>query len=229
MAEVQTLFVINPSGELEVNKPEARKIFEYDVLFKRDKGAAGIGDPTGSKKVIACAEIYYIYLVYDVRSPYYNLSIEERKVKAREDAKLPDKWKEDKELELAVERYKQDFKLTAAGKAYSVAERAYHTMATDTEDLQDNIITLKGLLKKVMVKLEAKGPAQLGEIELTNTANQANAIIAEIAKTQKAIIDNIKQFAPLGNTVKELAAKFAEEGGSMKVPVGGGRLGNREE
>lgn len=229
MADVQTLFVLNPSGELEVNKPEARRILEYEVLFKRDKGAAGIGDPTGSKKVIACAEIYYIYLVYDVRSPYYNLPIEERKLKAREDAKLPDKWKEDKELEKAVERYKQDFKLTAAGKAYSVAERAYHTMATDTEDLQDNIIALKGALKKVMVKLEAKGPAQLGEIELTNTANQANAIILEIAKTQKAVIDNIKQFAPLGNTVKELAAKFAEEGGSMNIPVGGGRLGNREE
>ena len=40
MADVQTLFVLNPSGELEVNKPEARRILEYEVLFKRDKGVS---------------------------------------------------------------------------------------------------------------------------------------------------------------------------------------------
>lgn len=229
MSITQALFALNSSGQLEVNKPEVRSILEYEVLFKRDKGGAFTGDSTGSKKFLACAEIYYIYLVYDVRSPYYNLSLTDKKKKAREDAKLPDKWREDKELEAAIVRYKEDFKLSSAGKAYTVAERAYHTMGTDTEDLQDGIIVLKETLKNIMRKISAKGPTQLGEVELINMSTQANAIILEITKTQKAIIDNIKQFAPLGDTVKVLAAKFAEEGGSMKTPVGGGQLGNREE
>jgi hypothetical protein len=229
MSSSQTLFTLNNSGELEVNKPEARSILEYEVLFKRDKGGAITGDNNGSKKFLACAEIYYIYLVHDVRSPYYNLSLIEKKKKAREDAKLPDRWKEDKELDAAVARYKEDFKLSSAGKAFVVAERAYHTMGTDTEDLQDGVIVLKETLKNIMRKVSAKGPAQLGEIELINATSEANAVILEISKTQKAIIDNIKQFASLGDTVKVLAAKFAEEGGSMRTPVGGGQLGNREE
>lgn len=221
------LFTINNFGDFEVNRVEAKRIEEYNALVVRDKGG-GKGDYDGRRKLAFCNEIYYIYLVYDPRSLYYNLPLNERKLKARKDAELKENWKEDELVKNAILRYQQDFKLTAAGQAYIVAEKAYHTIAKDTEDLQDELINMKQLLKSVGRKLSVGGPTQLGEGELTTIVQQVNAIIAEIAKTQKDILTNISGFVKLQGTVKELATKFADEGGSMKIPVGGGTVGNRE-
>ncbi len=222
------LFIINTSGDFEINKVEAKRIEEYNALIIRDKGGVFKGDYDGRRKLVASSEIYYIYLVYDPRSIYYNLPINERRLKARKDAELPEKWKEDELVLAAIVRYQYDFKLSAAGQAYVVAEKAYHTIAKDTEELQDDLINIKQILRSLSRKLETKGPTSLGEGELITTTQQINAIIGEISKTQKDILTNISGFAKLQATVKELATKFADEGGSMKIPVGGGTVGNRE-
>ena len=223
-----TLFAINSFGDFEINKVEAKKIEEYNALLVRDKGGIYKGDYDGRHKMKASMEIYYIYLVYDPRSLYYNLPVNERKLKARKDCKLPDNWKEDDLVLAAIVRYQYDFKLTAAGQAYIVAEKAYYTIAKDTEEIQDELTNLKQLLKTVSNKLQVGGPTKLGEGELTTLAHQVNAILGKISKTQKDIMTNISGFPKLQQTVKELATKFADEGGSMKIPVGGGTVGNRE-
>jgi hypothetical protein len=70
---INTLFTLNITGELEISKPEVKSVKAFKVLFDRDKGSPG--DSEGIKQLIACAEIYYIYLVYDVRSILYNLPL----------------------------------------------------------------------------------------------------------------------------------------------------------
>ncbi len=226
MSGFNTLFLLNTHGELEVNKPEARKIKEYATLFIRDRSS--VGDADGRKKLVSCAEIYYIYLIYDVRSPYYNLPLIEKKKKAKVDAKLAKNWVEDEAIELAIERYKEDFKLTASGKAYAVAERAYHAQASDTELLQEELLNLRGLLESILKKINNKAVAP-NDIEVTTRINEISAIMNQMTSTQKAIFENIKTFTTLGKAVKDLAAAFIEEGGNLKTPVGGGTLGNREE
>lgn len=218
------LFIMNMEGLLEINKPEVRKIPEYEVLFKRDIGSTN--DFDGRKKLIACAEIFYIYLLADVRSSIYNLPMEERKKRAKELSGLPDKWKEDIEIDKAFKRYKEDFKLSAAGKAYTVAEKAYFGIAEDTEDLIEELINIKELVKIKLKKLKAKN---IGDGEFTTTANELTTVIGKINNNQKEILNNISNFTKLDKTVKELALKFTEEGGTFKIPVGGGSIGNREE
>lgn len=223
MSSINTLFIFTSSGTLEVNKPEAKSIDEYNILFKRDIGSPG--DSNARNKLIACAELYYIFLLYDVRSIYYNLPIKERKIQAKLTAKLPEKWKEDAVLQEAINRYKQDFELTSSGKAYATAERAYYTIARDTQELQEEIINTKELLQDKLKKIKSQ---KVGEIETNTYLSEANGIIADMLKNQKQIMDNIKQFSAMGIIVKDLAAKFIEEGGNIKIPVGGGTLGNRE-
>ena len=223
MSSYNALFALNKTGELEVNKPEAKSIEEFKVLFDRDKGSKG--DLSGAKKALACAELHYIYLTTDVRSIYYNLPLLERKPLAIKDAKLPSNWREDKELINATEKYKEMFSLTAAGNAYITAEKAYFTITRDTAELQEELIELKSLLQSVSKRTKAK---RVGDTEVMTAASEAIAIISAMAKIQKDIIANIKTFSDLGNSVKILAAKFIEEGGNMKVPVGGGEIGNRE-
>lgn len=229
MAANNALFVFNNSTkELEVNRLEATKIDEYQVLFNRDKGSKG--DASGRRKLIASAELYCIYLVYDVRSIYYNLPMKEKKAKARKDAKLPDNWKEDKEFEQAVERYIADFKLTATGSAYAVAESAYYNIAKDTEGYQQEIASLKELLQERINKLKGKKAEKLGDMELVTVVGELQGCLTAIVALQKDVINNvIKNFSPLGKTVKELASAYIEEGGTSRIPVGGGEIGNREE
>lgn len=222
---INTLFILSVDGELEVSKPEAKSIPAYKALFDRDKGS--IGDSDGRKKRIACAEIKYIYLVYDVRSIYYNLPLNEKKSKARANVGLPDNWKEDEVLEIAKEQYLADFQLTGAGKAYFVAERGYHSLASDCALIQDTIVELKALLISRVKTLESN--KKLGAVELQTVVEETNNVMSEIVKLQDNLMKNIEKFDKIGQTVKQLAAKFAEEGGNLRTPVGGGELGNREE
>lgn len=212
-------FILNKDKELEINKPEVKKVPEYKALFDRDKG-------NKATQMLACDELFYIYLVHDVRSKYYNLDLEEKKIKAKKDAKLPDKWKEDEKLENAVIRYKEDFKLSSSGNAYAVAERAAYTMSEDTSIMQDNLIRLKREAQGKLNKLQSD---TIGELEKATIINEYLAIVSNITKIQKDILTNIKEFKGLNKLVKDLAIEFAEDGGSLRVVVGGGTVGNREE
>jgi len=225
MSTLNSLFILSPTGDLEINKLEVKKIPEFKVLFDRDKGSTG--DSAGTKKYIACAEIYYIYLVYDIRSLYYNLPIEEKKVRARKDAKLPDNWKEDKAFDKAIEVYKDAFKLSAAGNAYIVAEKSYYFVTRDAAEMQDSLMDMKEQLTHVIKKIKVTPKSK--DIEVVGLLGDATALIANMAKTQKLLIDAIKTFKDLGENVKTLSYKFMEEGGNIKTPVGGGELNSREE
>lgn len=224
MSSFNMFFVINNNKELEINRLEVKKIPEYKVLFDRDKGSEK--DSIGKKSLIACGELYYIYLLYDVRSPYYNLPENERKLKAKKDANLPSNWREDEKFEIASIRYREDFKLSSTGNAYAVAERAFYAMSEDTNIMLDNILKYKQEAQKKLVKLETKVPK--GDMETIQLINEYSAIISNCVKLQKDIIGNIKDFKGLNQMVKDLAITFSEEGGNLKVVVGGGTVGNRE-
>lgn len=226
MTTINNLFQLNRDLELEVNKPEARKIVEFNVLMVRDKGSAG--DSEGRKKYIACAEIYYIYLVYDVRSIYYFLPMHEKKEKAKKDAKLPDNWKEDQDIINAITIYKESFKLTGAGRAYVAAEKSYMSMTIDTEEMIESIEKYKHMLKIIDAKIDAMNNGT-PKLELTSKVNEATALIDAISELQKKVVNNIEKFPKLQKIVEDLARKFMEEGGSMKLVVGGRTTYNRED
>lgn len=221
-----TLFALE-DGDLIVNREEARKIKEYRDLFTRDKGSEG--DSDGRKKYIACAEIYYIYLLHDPRSIYYNLSREEVEVKARKDAKLPDNWVEDEVLQKAIDRYKEDFKLTSQGRSYIVAEKAYHTTIRQVEFMQETLASVMNDLEKKALAYRKITSKKDREMETNTQLSEVLSFISEATSIQSKLMKNIGEFDKLGKTVSELSEKFALEGGNLKIPVGGGELYNREE
>lgn len=227
MSKIRALFILSSSGELEINKPEARRVPEFKALFDRDSGSKG--DYDGKKKYIACAELYYIYLVHDIRSLYSNEDIDARKEKAKRDAGLPSNWKEDSVLASAVEAYKEHFKLSADGSAFITAERLYYTAAKDVEYMIDATIELKSLLYSVMNRLKpSAGKTKLGDVETLTLAKEAQGLIKEIASNQKSMIDTAKTFDSLSKLVNQLALNFLASEGSLKTPVGGGELNERE-
>lgn len=227
MTSMNQIFLLNNDLELEINKPEARKIPEFKVLIERDRGSAG--DSDGRKKYIACAEIYYIYLVYDVRSIYYFIPMVEKKERAKKDAKLIDGWKEDQDIINAINAYKESFKLTAAGRAFVSAEKAYMSFTIDTEDMLNAIEKYKELLKVVDMKIDAMTKTESPKMDLTSKINEAQALMEQITTLQHKVVTNIEKFPKLQKIVKDLAETFAKEGGSMKLVVGGRETFNRED
>lgn len=214
-------------GELVINRQEVNKIEEYKTLLKRDTGS--IGDLAGRKGLIATAELYYIYLMYDVRSIYYNLDTASKRTLALEDSKLPKNWKEDKNFNAAVLRYQADRVLTSAGNAYYSSERALYSMSEDVNNMLDNIIELKKEAEIKIKKLSKTVGTKAGEEESKNFISEYTGILMQLTKVQKEVISTIKDLPSLGDVVKKLATRFVEEGGKIKTPVGGGELGNREE
>lgn len=214
-------------GELVINRQEVNKIDEYKALLKRDVGS--IGDLSGRKGLIATGELYFIYLMYDVRSLYYNLDLNTREKNAMIDTKLPSNWKPDKVFNLAVERYKADRLLSSAGNAYYSSERALYSMSEDVKNMLDNTLELKKEIEIKIKKLSKTVGTKAGEEESRMFIVEYTNILLQLTKTQKEIITTIKELPALGDTVKKLANRFTEEGGKIKTPIGGGELGNREE
>lgn len=220
---LNNLFIINHDKELEINKIEAVKIDSFAKLLKRDTGSKG--DPRGNKSYIACAELFYIYLMHDIRSEFSNLDSIIKEEKSRKLSKLPDNWKSDKVFEQAVKDYQDHFRLTASGNAYVVAEKSYFTITEDTRELQEELVNLKSLLKSTVAKINVN---KNNPMEIATLAGDLKAIMNDTVSIQKKIMDNIKMFSGLGDQVKILATKFIEEGGNLKTPVGGGEVNRRE-
>lgn len=214
-------------GELVINRQEVNKIEEYKALLKRDIGS--IGDLEGRKGLIASGELYYIYLLHDVRSLYYNLDMDTRKKLALVDARLPSNWKPDKVLEAATLRYLNDRLLSSAGNAYYSSEKALYSISEDVKNMLDNTLELKREIEVKIKKLSKTTGTRVGEEEGKVFLTDYTNILLQLTKVQKEIISTIKELPALGDTVKKLANRFTEEGGKIKVPVGGGELGSREE
>lgn len=224
------LFVLH-DGQLVVNRIEAKKIQEYEALFRRKQIVPQ--DPTGTKGYVASAELYFIYLMYDVRSLYANLPQNARYENAVRDAGLPDKWKLDSVVNEAILRYQSDFKLSAAGSAYVVAERSYFNMTQDAMNMLEDIIELKleaeAKIKKFRGSRTSKSMLSNNDKESSEFLREYMMILSDMSKVQKELAALIKTFPEQDETVRKLANKFAKEGGKMKTVVGGGELGNREE
>ena len=218
-----TLFFLDEFGNFVVNKPEARKIKEFEVLFKRDKGL------DGKNKRLACAEIYLIYLVYDIRSQSHNLPYDERFERGKEIAKIPERWRIDKDWLAAVNRYQLEFELSSTGKAYAVAERGAFIFAKDVEMMQEGLINNKQLLEVTLKRI--KRPKQNdADLDLSNiqAIKDVTAIMLDMVIIQEKMMGNVKKFPDYQKTVKDLASAFLEEGGSLEIKVGGEEIGNRE-
>lgn len=217
----EKIFVLDSEGNIEIN-PLAKQIPEYKMVLMKDKGSEG--DYDGRRKLKSKKEFLYIYHMCDPRSLCYNLGQIDKEIVAKKTAGLPEDWKESDFIIDAIVRYKLDIILTATGNSYYAAEKGLFSVAEDIKYLQDENENLKSELREELKKMRA----------MRDTADRVTAI-AEITNLIKTITDNqknmstvIQSLPKLKQTVDELAAKYAEEGGGSARIHGGGTLGNRE-
>lgn len=107
--------------------PELRAIPAFRDIITRDRGSAG--DSDGRKKVQACKEFAWIYYMYDPLSPYQALEEEERRPKVGNAVFEDPKYKPDKTLQIAIDRYKEMVTTLQVRMLQSAREASYTIIA----------------------------------------------------------------------------------------------------
>ena len=216
MSKFENLFNILPSGAIDLNKQELRG----HVIFK-----GLLADKTKSKQEIMSI-MMYIYLMADARSIYNHLSEEDRSQKAKRHVGFDAMWEPNPQIIAGIEYYKELTNLSPTGKAFSSSSKALFEIGQDTNEMLDNMIYFKSLMRKRLIEL--KESSTLGDREKDELIVACNNLMKEIIAIQKEVTNQIKGLPALIKTVEELAIKWANEGNGSKEVYGGGSLGNRE-
>lgn len=218
-------YLIIEDGDIVVNKKECYTIPEFKLLFDRDKGCKQ--DVTGKHKLLACSEMKYIYYHKDPRSEYYNAPISMSGQILKELSGVPDNWKEDKDFEKAIEKYKELQQLSAAGSAYFSADAALFDLGVDTrytsEAIRELKLSIQFTLKQANKSNKEYKPEELDFI--IKLSNQLNNIM----KLQNDNIAIINRMPALSKTLKLLKEEYSEEDSGDQILVGGRNKGNRED
>lgn len=213
--QFENLFKILPNGTIDLNRPELRG----HIIFK------GILANTSAKQD-ALKSLMYIYLMADVRSMYAHLSDEDRDIASRKHVGLEPYWNPTPQVLSGIEYYKELINLTPTGKAFSAASRALFEIGADTNEMLDNTVYFKSLLKKRMT--EIKEAKDLGDKEKELLLTDCTNLMKGVIDNQKELTNQIKGLPAIIKTVEDLAVKWANEGNGAKEVYGGGSLGNRE-
>lgn len=216
MSDFGAILKLDAAGVLTINKPEIKEEPVYKALFLQDKSV---------KKTDALMWFMYIYLVVDIRSKYFALSLEERKKKAAAHTKIGE-MENNKFLLAALKQYEKDQSLTSTAKAFITAEQSFYSIGEDVAFAQETILFSKKLLQNKMKELLSMTTVDEAGISLlTNIQN----LLKDFTNTQDKLLSTIDKYPKTKETVDAVRRAYAEEGGSVKRIYGGGELGNREE
>lgn len=214
MSKIENMFNVLANGTIEVNKIEIRGHVAFGSILKNNNKADGL------------KLLLYIYLMADARSMYAHLSDEDRHIMAAKHIGYDTFWQPTPQVKTGIIYYKELLTISPTGKSLASAKRALYETGEDTNEMLDNMVYFKTLLKKRITEL--KNSTDIGDNERDEKITACNSLMKGIIENQKELTKQIKELPSLLKTVEELGIKWANEGNGVKEIYGGGTLGNRE-
>jgi len=141
------LFEVNDQGVPEIST-EARTIQVFKKLITRDKGSEG--DHDGRKKYQATKELAFVYFYAKFDSPYEAYEEYDRVLKVKKAVGLEEKWKIDKDIQEAIDYFKEVQRTPAMAYLESV-EKAVKNMSDYLNNTDINEKILEGSNKGKLV------------------------------------------------------------------------------
>lgn len=210
-------------GELlTIDKEYIRGIPAFRRILERDKGSEG--DSQGAKKYRAYKEFFFIYIYKDLRAfPSMGGMNEKESFRyAIVESQLPDDFKIDSDLKLAIDKYVEIQNIE------QVTLNAINTLLRGIK-LQDTIA--KGIIDNIETQLELSEKAKITRGSTNEPAN----IIAEMATTktlleQLDMVTNISTSLPKTvATLESLQEKLKKEQIGTTTGRGNMEIGNRAD
>lgn len=222
--ENRELFLIDKDGLLIINKIEARQIKMFREILQRDKGSKG--DFDGKKKFQSFKEFMYIYLVASPKSIYRDLGIDERKKKARKDAKLEDDWKETVLIKEAISKYEESLKLSGSEYAYYNASRAMYSIGKDLDLFNTANIRTRRKIGKIQLEIEAD---DITPDELESKEYMLDKLTEALSKNTQEIVKLSSLLPKAYKSLEDLYDKMMKDIQEEQKLYGGGEIGRRED
>lgn len=209
-------------GLLIIDKDYVRGIEEFRRILERDKGSEG--DADGRKKFMAFKQFMYMYITsspsaYPQKGGY---SEKEAHIAGIKESKLPDSFKPDKDLKIAIDKYKEIRReLNPASKTISIIVKSLRLSEKICEDINES---MEEALE--ISRAERKKKKELGEpnnmlADLTVT-NQLIEKLDQVVKIANKLPDTIK-------TLEATEARLVQEEMKEQLGRGGKKIGNRAE
>lgn len=211
--------VVNFNGELvvlvdgiPVFSPMAKMISDFKVLITRDKGGVIKGDADGRKKLLSTMELAYVWFIADRKSPIKNnYEINDRPKKAREKVGLPDTWKPDGHVQIAIDTW-EEMTETQTSKVLEEMRDALFSAQKIVSVIR------KGLEKKITLMNQMDDSLPYDE---DSGVNYQDALMKDI----KNIQDMAKTLPEMITTIERLEEKVSKEKSDGKGK--GGKTVNR--
>lgn len=157
-------------GYRVIVEPEALLLQPFKTIWNRDKSKS---------KDIANSELGYVYFFADPRSDYQYILDEDARAQAiKEGEGFPDKWKPDKDIEAAIQFYKQ-FKTSSA------------LLLEATRLLIDKVMTQ---MKELDLNERDKNDKPVFALNIiTSTIEKVPGLVIKLNEAEKAIASELKE------------------------------------
>jgi hypothetical protein len=212
-------FTFNEKGAVSLDNDTLKTIPEFKVLLSI-KYNTGEGDAQGILKKKATKVISYIYFMYDLRSPFSQITDEEERHKnCLLSCGLGPTWKPDKYVKAAIDVY-----LENVDNLFPELK----TLRTLKEGLgigQRLAAFSNKRMLKLLDKLESINFDEIDE----QTLQTYEAVIASIKNELKYVLEAVPKLNASIDTVLEFESKITQDFKEKERGKGGREIGNRAD
>lgn len=216
--EDRGLFSINNEGLLIINKLDVRQIKEFRSILMKDKSV---------KKTYAFKEFMYVYHMADNKSIYRDLGKDEKKIRAKKEAKLDPKWVEDNLVKEAILQYPVIMGYTGSEFAYINASRGMYSVGKDLELF--NKANARFRKRITDIEFEIEDGESLTPDELESKEDQLNKYTEYLSKNTQQVVKLSGLLPKQYQALDDLYDKMMKDQEGKKKIFGGGEVNNRED
>lgn len=153
-------------------KEEVYGLLPFKKLIDRDKT---------KDKQIALKELLFIYFYCDIKSDYnYLMSDKEKEKEIKKDIGLPSKWKIDKDIENAIELYKE--------KSQTVIQKLYSQSLKSVSEIGNYLENTKELLEE----RDDRGKPVLDISKITTAVQRVPKLMSDLKAAYKEVVKEIE-------------------------------------
>lgn len=206
------------------SKEELKVTPEFSEIITRRKTCKG--DSDGRKKVMNNKELLYIKYMADYDTHHKAFSGTERHERAKQDSGLPNGWKPDKAIEIAITKYKEILLVySPTVRLLNALEQGMMLSAEAVEGQINQVRITMDVATRLTAKLEDVNDMEEAQQLMESLMNTSESVQAKV----KGFMKMVTEFPKNLEQVRALRKQVLHEQSGNRQKRGGHNKGNRED
>lgn len=223
VSEVFTIIKVE-NGVPIFSKEELKATPEFSELITRRKTSKG--DSDGRKKVMNNRELLYVKYMADYDTHHKAFSGKERHERAKHDSGLPNNWKPDEVIEIAINKYKEILLVYSPSiRLLNALEQGMMLSAEAVEGQIKQVRVTMDVATRLSSKLENVSDIEEAQQLMESLMNTSDSVQAKV----KSFMKMVSEFPKMLEQVRALRKQVLHEQSGNRQKRGGHNKGNRED